>query len=57
MSTRYYSTLEALAPKGLVFAALGSLYLMLFLPVVYTLVRPLWRRGTQLPTEIKRVRL
>jgi putative peptide zinc metalloprotease protein len=57
LSTRYYSTLEALAPKGVVWAALGSLYLMLFIPVVYTLARPLWHRGTQLPTEIRRVRI
>ena len=57
LSTRYYSTLEALAPKGLVVAALASLYVMLFIPVVYTLARPLWQRGTRVPTEIRRVRI
>jgi putative peptide zinc metalloprotease protein len=57
LTTRYYSVLEQLAPKGLVWAALGSLYLMLFIPVAFTLARPLWQRGTQLPTEVKRVRL
>jgi hypothetical protein len=49
--------LEALAPRGLVWATLGCLYLMLFLPVVWTLARPLWKRGDRLPTEVKRVRL
>jgi putative peptide zinc metalloprotease protein len=57
MSTRYYPVLKALAPRGLVWAALGCLYLMLFLPVVWTLARPLWQRGERLPTEVKRVRL
>jgi len=57
LSLRYYPTLEQIAPKGLVWAALASLYLMLFIPVVFTLARPLWQRGTRLPTEIQRVRL
>jgi putative peptide zinc metalloprotease protein len=56
-STRYYSTLEALAPKGLVYAALGSLYVMLFIPVIWQLARPLSKRSARLPTEVKRVRL
>ena len=57
LSTHYYKTLEQVAPKGLVWAALASLYLMLFIPVVYTLARPLWKRGAQLPTEVRRARL
>ena len=57
LSRRYYSTLEQLAPKGVVWAALGSLYVMLFMPVVITLARPLWQRGAQLPTEVRRVRI
>jgi putative peptide zinc metalloprotease protein len=57
MSTRYYSTLKALAPDGLVWVALGCLYLMLFLPVIWTVARPLWQRGERLPTEVKRVRI
>jgi putative peptide zinc metalloprotease protein len=57
LSTRYYATLDALAPNGLVVAALASLYLMLFIPVIYTLARPLWQRGTRVPTEIRRVRI
>jgi putative peptide zinc metalloprotease protein len=57
LSTRYYSVLESLAPRGLVWAALASLYLMLFIPVVWSLARPLWRRGERLPTEVRRVRI
>jgi putative peptide zinc metalloprotease protein len=57
LSTRYYATLEALAPKGVVWAAFACLYLMLFIPVVYTLARPLWQRGARVPTEIRRVRI
>jgi putative peptide zinc metalloprotease protein len=57
LSTRYYTTLDALLPNGLVWAALGCLYVMLFVPVVFSLARPLWQRGGRLPTEIKRVRL
>jgi putative peptide zinc metalloprotease protein len=57
LSTRYYKILNELAPRGLVWAALTSLYLMLFIPVVWSLARPLWQRGERLPTEIKRVRI
>jgi putative peptide zinc metalloprotease protein len=57
LSTRYYKILDRLAPRGLVWAALASLYLMLFIPVVWSLARPLWQRGERLPTEIKRVRI
>jgi putative peptide zinc metalloprotease protein len=57
LSKRYYKVLDALAPKGLVWAAFLCLYLMLFLPVVWSLARPLWQRGERMPTEVKRVRL
>jgi len=57
LTRRYYSVLEALAPPGVVWAAFACLYLMLFVPVVWTLARPLWQRGERLPTEVKRVRL
>jgi putative peptide zinc metalloprotease protein len=57
LSTRYYKILVALAPKGLVWAALACLYIMLFIPVIWALAKPLWQRGERLPTEVKRVRL
>ncbi|HEY5144065.1 MAG TPA: FHA domain-containing protein [Solirubrobacteraceae bacterium] len=57
LSTRYYSVLEQLAPPGVVWAAFACLYLMLFVPVVWSLARPLWQRGERLPTEVKRVRI
>jgi putative peptide zinc metalloprotease protein len=57
LTTRYLPVLERLAPSGLVWAALGSLYVMLFIPVVWSLARPLWQRGERLPTEVKRVRI
>jgi putative peptide zinc metalloprotease protein len=55
LSTRYYETLRALAPDGLVWATLAALYLMLFVPVLFTLARPLWERSNRLPTEVRRV--
>jgi putative peptide zinc metalloprotease protein len=57
LSTRYYGVLDQLAPRGLVWAVLASLYVMLFIPVIWSLARPLWQRGDRLPTEIKRVRI
>ncbi len=57
LSTRYYSVLERLAPPGVVWAVFACLYLMLFVPVVWSLARPLWQRGERLPTEVKRVRI
>jgi putative peptide zinc metalloprotease protein len=57
LSTRYYSKLDAVAPRGLVWATLACLYIMLFIPVLLTIGRPLWQRGSKLPTEVKHVRL
>jgi Zn-dependent protease len=57
LSTRYYAELEKLAPDGLVWFAFGCMYLTLFVPVVYSLAKPLWRRGERLPTEVRRVRI
>jgi putative peptide zinc metalloprotease protein len=57
LSTRYYAVLEQLAPDGLVWFAFACLYLTLFVPVVYSLAKPLWRRGERLPTEVRRVRI
>ena len=57
LSTRYYDVLKGLAPDGLVWFAFACLYLTLFVPVVYSLAKPLWRRGERLPTEVRRVRI
>jgi putative peptide zinc metalloprotease protein len=57
LSTRYYAELEKLAPNGVVWFVFGAMYLTLFVPVVYSLAKPLWRRGERLPTEVRRVRI
>jgi putative peptide zinc metalloprotease protein len=47
LSTRYYDQLIAIAPKWAVWTVLGGFYLMLFVPVVIVIGKPLlerWRR-------------
>jgi hypothetical protein len=51
MSTRYYPVITKLAPKGLVLAVFGVLYVVLFIPVFWTVGRPLWQRRTDTGPE------
>ena len=46
MSTRYYPVITKLAPKSLVLAVFGILYVVLFIPVFWTFGRPLLQRRT-----------
>jgi putative peptide zinc metalloprotease protein len=47
MSTRYYPVITHLAPKGVVLAVFGIFYVVLFIPVLWTVGRPLWQRRAQ----------
>jgi putative peptide zinc metalloprotease protein len=44
MSTRYYAAISHLAPHGVVVGAFAALYVMLFVPVIAVIARPLSRR-------------
>jgi putative peptide zinc metalloprotease protein len=44
LSTRYYPIITRLAPKGVVLAVFGILYVVVFIPVFWTVGRPLWQR-------------
>jgi putative peptide zinc metalloprotease protein len=57
LSTRYYGLVKQHAPDGLAWFAFACLYMTLFVPVVYSLAKPMWRRGERLPTEVRRVRI
>ncbi|QEC48467.1 FHA domain-containing protein [Baekduia soli] len=54
---RYRPVLDAVTSTALVWTALGCLWLMLFIPVVWSLARPLWHRSERLPSEVRRVKL
>jgi putative peptide zinc metalloprotease protein len=47
MSTRYYPVITRLAPKAAVLAVFGIFYVVLFIPVFWTVGRPLWQRRAQ----------
>jgi putative peptide zinc metalloprotease protein len=47
MSTRYYPVITRLAPKGVVLTVFGLLYVVLFIPVLWTVGRPLWEQRAQ----------
>jgi putative peptide zinc metalloprotease protein len=47
LSTRYYPVITRLAPKGVVLAVFGILYVVVFIPVFWTVGRPLWQRRAQ----------
>jgi putative peptide zinc metalloprotease protein len=55
LSTRYYKQLVALAPHGVVVGVFAVLWGMLFLPVVFTLARPLVTRLRYGAAEVNRV--
>src|SRR5215213_6465283 len=44
MSTRYYEILTSLAPPEVVWGVFGAFYLLMFVPVVFTVGRPLLER-------------
>jgi hypothetical protein len=44
MSTRYYGVLTSLAPAEVVWGVLGSFYLLMFVPVIFMVGRPLLER-------------
>lgn len=46
MSLRYYHHLVRLAPPALVWTLFGAFYLLLMLPLVFQVARPLWERAT-----------
>jgi putative peptide zinc metalloprotease protein len=54
-STRYYHRLSALAPHQLVIAVFIAFWILLFIPVVAQLVRPLISRARYGPAEVNRV--
>jgi putative peptide zinc metalloprotease protein len=49
LSTRYYPVLKELAPEEVVVAVLAAFYIALFLPVAFTLGRPLLNRRPRAP--------
>jgi putative peptide zinc metalloprotease protein len=55
LSLRYYGRLSALAPHGLVVAGFAGFFVLLLLPVVFTLGLPLLRRARFGTTEVNRV--
>ena len=44
MSTRYYEILTSLAPAEVVWGVLGAFYLLMFVPVLFMVGRPLLER-------------
>jgi hypothetical protein len=44
MSARYYDILTSLAPPEVVWGVLGAFYLLLFVPVLFMIGRPLLER-------------
>jgi putative peptide zinc metalloprotease protein len=51
ISQRYYDTLEALVPKELLWVLFGLLYVLLFVPVLVSVGRPLVERLRRAPRE------
>jgi hypothetical protein len=51
ISRRYYDTLEALVPKQLLWVLFGLLYVLLFVPVLVSVGRPLVERLRRAPRE------
>jgi hypothetical protein len=44
MSTRYYAVLTSLAPPEVVWGVFGAFYLLMFVPVIVMVGRPLFQR-------------
>jgi putative peptide zinc metalloprotease protein len=55
LSTRYFTRLTALAPRGLILTVFIVFYVILFIPVIVQLGLPLVRRARFGPAEVNRV--
>lgn len=55
LTHRYSGVLDALAPRGVVIAVLGVIYLALLVPIVLMIGRPLHARRAALRAEVNRV--